>query len=419
MLQDWCVASLGCGWCPADNTCYERSRGARCTNNLQTYDCPGLCPALHSCQSCLVHGAPCSWCVQAGRCTGRDQAAGGWPGRCGAEAPLNWWGGLTGEVQAAGDCRGQDRRPGITLVRHYPPVDPTRPDAVALLNHSWADLSYREEFSGALPLLPRGPATTLLTAFLHTPQAGADRGLALEAKAANASLWVSGSEGGEGRELVAQLAAGRLEAGPGKEAAVAKRPGGGKVLVPGGRQLIEAKAWVDPGAAGHLSLSWAGADRGTLSYRHLEPYSRGGAACLPHDTCLGCLTDALCQWCPGSATCLPRDDPKAVCLGGAGSGAGRHFPVLDIGECHTCEQHIYCSACVGAGCEWLPDKAHCSRRGRFTGAITLPHACPAPCHRRPTCATCLGVPGRCAWCSETQVRVSVSLSLSLIYIKSR
>lgn len=82
---------LDCGWCPTDNVCYGRTFGANCTANLQTTWCPGICPALHDCHACLIHGnersSPdvgvrsfatkfglnqCQWCVQNARCNHKD-----------------------------------------------------------------------------------------------------------------------------------------------------------------------------------------------------------------------------------------------------------------------------------------------------------------------------------------------------------
>lgn len=51
-----CSADPECGWCSADEQCYGRTIGANCTTNLQTTRCPGVCPALGDCHSCLIHG---------------------------------------------------------------------------------------------------------------------------------------------------------------------------------------------------------------------------------------------------------------------------------------------------------------------------------------------------------------------------
>lgn len=84
-------SDLDCGWCSTDNVCYGRTNGANCTANLQTTTCPGICPSLHSCHSCLIHGNEkvtsdarvrsfasktglnqCQWCIQNARCHHKD-----------------------------------------------------------------------------------------------------------------------------------------------------------------------------------------------------------------------------------------------------------------------------------------------------------------------------------------------------------
>lgn len=88
-LQE-CTSNPECGWCSADEVCYGRTVGINCTTNLQTRRCPGVCPALGDCHSCLIHGevssatspavsvahklrlGQCTWCVQNARCHPKD-----------------------------------------------------------------------------------------------------------------------------------------------------------------------------------------------------------------------------------------------------------------------------------------------------------------------------------------------------------
>lgn len=81
-----CSGDPECGWCSADEVCYGRTLGINCTTNLQTTRCPGVCPALGDCHSCLLHdnvqsthsvaqklhGGQCTWCVQNARCHHKD-----------------------------------------------------------------------------------------------------------------------------------------------------------------------------------------------------------------------------------------------------------------------------------------------------------------------------------------------------------
>ena len=48
-----CSSNPECGWCPSDGICYLRTLTAKCASNLKTMKCPGICPTLPNCQSCI------------------------------------------------------------------------------------------------------------------------------------------------------------------------------------------------------------------------------------------------------------------------------------------------------------------------------------------------------------------------------
>lgn len=148
-----CSADPECGWCSADDTCYGRTIGTNCTTNLQTTRCPGICPALGDCHSCLIHGhfeqsvkglvsasqklglGECTWCVQNARCHHKDDNY----GVCGLreDSPSlmpGWWGATGTEVVKAEQCRELDQRPGLTFVKYHHPVNFSQPDHVAIIN---------------------------------------------------------------------------------------------------------------------------------------------------------------------------------------------------------------------------------------------------------------------------------------------
>lgn len=148
-----CSADPECGWCSADDTCYGRTVGANCTTNLQTTRCPGICPALGDCYSCLIHGrsnsasktlpsaaiklglGECTWCVQNARCHHKDDNY----GVCGLreDSPSQvpgWWGSSGTEVLQVELCRKLDQRPGLTFVKYQHPVNFSQPDHVAIIN---------------------------------------------------------------------------------------------------------------------------------------------------------------------------------------------------------------------------------------------------------------------------------------------
>ena len=150
-----CTANPECGWCPADGVCYQRTSGANCTSNLQTTQCPGICPALADCYACTVHGGgedtstsdspmksndQCAWCVQTARCHRRDDNL----GICGAglETPsgvIGWWGGEGTDITAVGECRTRDFRPGLTYLLYEHPANFSQPDEVSIVNSTLAN----------------------------------------------------------------------------------------------------------------------------------------------------------------------------------------------------------------------------------------------------------------------------------------
>lgn len=148
-----CSADPECGWCSADETCYGRTVSSNCTTNLQTTRCPGICPALGDCHSCLIHGhghrtvkpiitaalklglAECTWCVQNARCHHKDDNY----GVCGLrdDSPSQvpgWWGTKGTEVLKPEECREKDLRPGLTFVKYHHPINFSQPDNVAIIN---------------------------------------------------------------------------------------------------------------------------------------------------------------------------------------------------------------------------------------------------------------------------------------------
>lgn len=151
-----------------------------------------------------------------------------------------------------------------------------------------------------------------------------------------------------------------------------------------------------------------------FTFEYVEPYSNG--SCSLYTNCLQCLSDSLCGWCEPSHSCLarvlpPGNDSSVAQLPhcfldpvDSGANSTTAFLVLSPLQCTNCSNHISCHHCVNDGlCEWLVDDATCKRRGRFRDAVQVAAECPSPCHMRTSCSSCLGEPGRCTWCEETQV----------------
>lgn len=165
-----CTANPECGWCPADGVCYQRTSGANCTSNLQTTQCPGICPALADCYACTVHGnalaagsvdsaklGQCAWCVQTARCHRRDDNM----GVCGAgmETPsgvVGWWGSEGTDITAVDECRTRDFRPGLTYLLYEHPANFSQPDEVGVVNSTLANFQPHSR----IYLQPRDHATS-------------------------------------------------------------------------------------------------------------------------------------------------------------------------------------------------------------------------------------------------------------------
>lgn len=77
-----------------------------------------------------------------------------------------------------------------------------------------------------------------------------------------------------------------------------------------------------------------------ISYFFLEPYR--SELCATYRSCLACLADQGCGWCPLSATCHRRlaqqDDPGAC-------GAASVRLILVPNNCVLCEDYRDCHAC--------------------------------------------------------------------------
>ncbi|CAA9996215.1 unnamed protein product [Nesidiocoris tenuis] len=159
-----CTLDPECGWCSADETCYGRTLGVNCTTNLQTTRCPGICPTLWHCHSCLLHSPAaslnhaqsvaykldlykCNWCVQNARCHHVNDNF----GTCGTREDAishmaGWWGEKGVEITNADDCIALDKRPGLTFTKYLPPANYSQPDFVFTFE-------YLEPYEGLEPCI--------------------------------------------------------------------------------------------------------------------------------------------------------------------------------------------------------------------------------------------------------------------------
>lgn len=384
----------GCVWCGTDERCYSRSEQVTCTTNLQTASCPGVCPLLSTCNACTL--LSCTWCPSTRTCHSFEASSCPGPDY-GIDEPSEA-GSLTG-VTLVESC-GETAALGLTYTLYRPPADFARPDVVGISNGSILTMDAREEFRGARDAQGSdvGVEVGRLTGFLLPMRK--DMALKLRAELLNATLVVDDTD----RQFV--FADGKTSRSSPEELKFSDAPGSVH------RVQMEARS------KGTMSLIWFG-DKGAPVEvpRNQLRLHRSGVSCSNNTNCLACVTDSACGWCPvankNRGACIQNNSPCRASntyeygdwVRTSADDAADYFHVLVPSECQVCLQHIYCSDCTSdPDCEWLPDTAHCTRRGRFLSlAVTDPATCPPECHTRTSCTQCLGTAGRCAWCQHTQV----------------
>ncbi|XP_001814936.2 multiple epidermal growth factor-like domains protein 8 [Tribolium castaneum] len=416
-----CSADPECGWCSADELCYGRTIGANCTTNLQTTRCPGVCPALGDCHSCLIHGhvhagvqplvsashklglGECTWCVQNARCHHKDDNY----GVCGLreDSPSQipgWWGPKGTEVVEPEQCRELDRRPGLTFVKYHHPVNFTQPDHVAIINATTVDFN-----SPTSPML-RGDATAggemvaRLVGSLCLPTDWQEM-LNVCISYCSATLKISDN-------LVTNVSAENNEC---KSAKWPFNETSGKVSVD-----FESHKMVTLGSYNNLHQQSkmelqhkkdTDEQAKVFTFEYLEPYANG--TCSQYKNCLYCLTDSQCGWCEANNECVSRhEDESLTCTTG---DADWRYLTLQPSACSNCSNYISCESCVGSGlCQWSIEDAKCSRVVQKAEAAVSIDQCPTPCYKRPDCASCLDQKGRCVWCEATQQCFSFSVYTS-------
>ncbi|GFG35976.1 hypothetical protein Cfor_03559, partial [Coptotermes formosanus] len=436
-----CTSNPECGWCSADEVCYGRTVGINCTTNLQTTRCPGICPALGDCHSCLIHGNAsggstsvtgqgdaghassvahklrldqCTWCVQNARCHHKDDNF----GVCGlredtpSQVP-GWWGSKGTEVVKVEECRELDRRPGLTFLKYKNPANWSHPDSVTIINATTVDfnmvsLSTRTEQALGGEIIAR------LLGFLRPLESwGNDEMLRVCASNADAVLNMSQDVEYGKLQVVANLTA------EVSQCVAAHWPSGKPVTLTPGRYLVdfESRNRRGPYAPHHQSKmelhhNKSSENAKVFTFEYLEPYENG--SCHQYTNCLHCLTDSLCGWCELNHRCYSRHlNEMEVCTAGSDTDDEWHYFTLLPFSCANCSNYITCESCVGSNlCEWWTEDARCARRGRLQSAVVELSQCPVPCYQRDNCSQCLDDRGRCVWCEATRECFSFSVYTS-------
>ncbi|XP_046676550.1 multiple epidermal growth factor-like domains protein 8 isoform X2 [Homalodisca vitripennis] len=416
-----CSGDPECGWCSADDVCYGRTLGINCTTNLQTTRCPGVCPALGDCHSCLLHGTTrrdglhsvvhklhagqCTWCVQNARCHHKDDNF----GVCGLKEDTpsqvaGWWGDKGAEVMSADVCREVDRRPGLTFLKYKYPANLTHPDSVSIINATTADFNALSVTMSRTEQNLGGEITARLLGFLRPPHTWENAKEQLRICVSHSTATLRLESITSHLEVVANMSADQ------SSCVAALWPTGAPTVLLPGRYLVDFEARKNitishyPPVHSHSKMELlhnkTHETPKVFTFEYLEPYE-GNGTCSQYTNCLQCLSDSLCGWCEVMRECQPRsNDERTTCLSGPEDW---HYLTIVPWQCANCSNFIDCEDCVGSGkCEWWTDDARCARRGRSTNGVVELSACPAPCHSRENCTDCLDGNGRCVWCQATQ-----------------
>ncbi|XP_045900405.1 multiple epidermal growth factor-like domains protein 8 [Micropterus dolomieu] len=407
--ETMCMKNLDCSWC--EGRCREYKYTHPCGSN----SCLGLVRLLPDCQSCLMFsdtpafGGPGKfvWCVHKASCLPvSEQSACRLDRISGA---YGWWAERR-LLTSHHSCRTEDYAPGLHLLTFQNPRNNSQPDKVFILRSATIDLSHAVEMDVTLQL--RG--------FIHPLFGGPQPA---PAPTETVSMWAriqrihfeARMASGPNSSQLEVL--GRWPAQQEEELKLLARKDGSRLfsnLTRGNRYLVEAEGYLNnsnPGQTSEMALIWNRTLPGgsEIPFLFLEPYCSG--VCSGYTSCLACLSDQSCGWCPSLSRCLLRDSPDLEsCPEGDKRESqieGQRHLLLGPQHCLLCEEHRDCSACTrDPYCEWQINSSkkdyQCGRRGRLDDSIRDPRACPKVCNQRKTCGECLSNSSQCAWCESAQ-----------------
>uniref|UniRef100_A0AAX7TXQ6 Multiple EGF-like-domains 8 n=1 Tax=Astatotilapia calliptera TaxID=8154 RepID=A0AAX7TXQ6_ASTCA len=414
--ENMCLKNPECSWCEGRCREYQPTNPVTLLSDFcGSTGCLGLARFLSDCQSCLVFsGTPASlarapgefgWCVQNESCLPRsacrvDQISGAY----------GWWGERTLFLTSLHSCRTENYVPGLHLLTFQHPRNDSQPDQVTILRSATIMLGPTTEMDVALqfrgfvhPLWggppPAPPPTETVSMWARIQR------LHFEARMATGPN-------------SSQMVVGHWAAQQEKELKLLTRPDGSRLfsnLTRGNHYLVQAEGYLNNSGSGQTSemaLIWNRTLPGgsEISFLFSEPYRSG--SCSGYMSCLACLSDQSCGWCPSLSRCLLRDSPDLEpCpegLNSEGKMEGQLHLLLAPQHCTMCEEYRDCSACTqDPYCEWQINSSkkgdyQCSRRGRVDGSIRDPRGCPKVCNQRKTCGECLSNSSQCAWCESAQ-----------------
>ncbi|XP_050786388.1 multiple epidermal growth factor-like domains protein 8 isoform X7 [Gopherus flavomarginatus] len=401
--------SSTCGKDPECSWCLDACQSPAPHSNCPSTGCLGLARLLVDCESCLAFGGagppvphapgPFGWCVQNETCMPVAEQS-----RCRVgqiSGTYGWWGPRPVFITSLESCQHLNFLPGLHLITYQHPRNDSQPDKVSIVRSTTITLSPSSEMDVSLvykgfiyPLLAGPPPAPHISVWARVQRLHV---IAKLGRAPNAP---------ELEEV------GRWAVQQEKETRPLQRPGAQRLFGSperGNKYLVQVEGHLNSSGTGQsseLTLVWdrTGVPGGSeISYFFLEPFRAG--PCPSYPSCLACLADQGCGWCPLSASCHARLGRPG---GGGPCGGASVRLVLSPSNCFLCEEYRDCHACsADPFCEWQVNSSKkgdllCSRRGRQPHAIRAPHDCPVLCHQRSTCTECLSNSSQCAWCQSTR-----------------
>ncbi|KAM6111677.1 LOW QUALITY PROTEIN: multiple epidermal growth factor-like domains protein 8 [Phoenicopterus ruber ruber] len=397
-----CTKDPQCAWCLGG--CQSPAPHSSCPST----GCLGLARLLVDCESCLAFGGagpgpprapgPFGWCVQNDTCMPMAEQS-----RCRVgqiSGTYGWWGPRPVFVTALQHCRTANFLPGLHLVTYQQPRNDSQPDKVSIVR------------STTITLSPSGDTDVSLVyrGFIY-PLLGPSPAPSPSVWARIQRLYVVARLGRHPNSPELEEV-GRWSVQQERETRPLQRPHTERLFgAPerGNKYAVQVEGHFNSSGSGQsseLTLVWdrTGVPGGSeISFFFLEPFRSPPGRCPSYPSCLACLADQGCGWCPPSASCHGRLHPPGGLCGGGGPRL-----VLAPANCVLCEDYRDCHACAADPfCEWQVHSSKkgdfvCSRRGRQAGAVRAPQHCPSLCSQRRSCAECLSNSSQCAWCQSTR-----------------
>jgi len=382
-----CSGNARCGWCPTDSKCYEKKSGYQnCTTNLQTSECPGVCPFLKTCQSCVV--SQCIWCSAQDTCMNEEQA----DKSCVSEAAMS---------HTLYNCfNDHEFKKGVIRFDYRNPPNISFPDEVKTLGSTSLSLTARDPESIDYPVLVRMRGSIIGVELRYIPWKLV---ICASETAVNLTMKTEGEEG-------FSVSLSRSEYPVCHDLTW---PSGNAVIVTPGLK-IHFDLWANVSNSprqdkisfatqtqsgdknGRVAIQLKSDGSRTLSLDNLQPF-KGNGSCFLYKSCLACTGDSTCAW--SGQECIFRDLDRSS----KSTFTLDSLIVLNPEECPTCGNIKFCSECVQENhCEWWEEQGTCTRRGRSSAAIKQAESCPLDCHLRENCSSCLDSPSRCVWCEQKQ-----------------